>query len=562
MKGSDEMGARMLVIGLDGATPELVERWIEAGKLPHLDQMCRRGAYGKLKSTYPPISPAAWTTFATGYNPGKHGTFDFRDYDPHRYTCFADTIVDSRPMAGKTIWDLVGASGQKVGVVTVPVTYPAWKVNGFMVSGYPTPDAAKSFVYPPQWSARIPPLTEDSAFFKSAGHAQVLHELIRITNLRTDVSIAELKRDDYGLFILVIGATDRAHHDWWRFIDPEHPAYNAEEAALYGDYILQVYQAADACIGRLLEVTDDDTSVVVLSDHGGMAHPKWYFNTNHWLRQLGHLQTVATSRTPTHRFGATAKQFYQAKVRRLAHLEKVYRALPARLKQFATRFDAKVMMNLDAIDWKHTAAYRFPMYPPVEGIMLNVIGRQADGCVQPGDEYEALRTRILTEARSLRDPRTGDPIVVEAYRREELYHGERLETAPDLILVTQDWYKGGVGTDELISAVPRDVLAKLSGVHRMDGILVAQGPHVRQGVVINGAGIIDMAPTILYMLGMPIPDDMDGKPLMDLFESAQAQAAATYTEKREHEAVPAWEHGYSEEEEESVRVKLEALGYL
>ena len=137
------MGTKVLIIGLDGATPDLVERWVAENKLPYLKQVMQNGVYGTLKSTYPPISPAAWTTFATGYNPGKHGTYDFRDYDPRRYSCFADTIVDSNAFAGKSIWDIVGAAGQKVGVITVPVTYPAWRVNGFMVSGYPTPDAAK-----------------------------------------------------------------------------------------------------------------------------------------------------------------------------------------------------------------------------------------------------------------------------------------------------------------------------------------------------------------------------------------------------------------------------------
>ena len=160
------MGTKVLIIGLDGATPDLVERWVAENKLPYLKQIMQNGVYGKLRSTYPPISPAAWTTFATGYNPGKHGTYDFRDYDPRRYSCFADTIVDSNAFAGKSIWDLVGAAGQKVGVITVPVTYPAWRVNGFMVSGYPTPDAAKSFAYPPELGQRIPPLTEDLGFFQ------------------------------------------------------------------------------------------------------------------------------------------------------------------------------------------------------------------------------------------------------------------------------------------------------------------------------------------------------------------------------------------------------------
>ncbi len=557
------MGTQVLIIGLDGATPDLVDRWVAENKLPYLKQMMQNGVYGPLKSTYPPISPAAWTTFATGYNPGKHGTYDFRDYDPRRYSCFADTIVDSNAFAGKSIWDLVGAAGQKVGVITVPVTYPAWRVNGFMVSGYPTPDAAKSFAYPPDLGQRIPPLTEDSAFFKSASQSEVLKELVRITHLRTDVSIAELKKDDYGLFIMVIGATDRAHHDWWKFIDSEHPAYDAREAALYGDYILEVYQAADACIGKFLEVVDDDTTVIVMSDHGGMAHPKYYFNTNHWLRTLDLLKPSPKANQSKSGLKGAFKQFYRTKIRRLPYLEKIYRSLPQSLKKMATNLDSQTMMNLDAIDWKHTKAYRFPMYPPVEGIMINVIGRQAEGCVQAGEEYEALRTHILKEVRELREPGSDEPIVLEAYRREELYYGERLETAPDIIIVTKDCYKGGTGIDELISEVPLDVISKLSGVHRMDGIILAQGPHIRRNALIEGAGIIDVAPTVLYALGMSIPSDMDGKTLSGLFEdSYMQQSTASYTDERKVEDVATDEYGYSEEEEESVRLKLEALGYL
>ena len=153
--------------------------------------------------------------------------------------------------------------------------------------------------------------------------------------------------------------------------------------------------------------------------------------------------------------------------------------------------------------------------------------------------------------------------MLEAYRREELYHGERLETAPDIIIVTKDCYKGGTSVDELISEVPLDVLSKLSGVHRMDGIILAQGPHIRRNALIEGAGIIDVAPTVLYALGMSIPSDMDGVPLSELFEDAYTQqTATTYTGERKIEDVASDEYGYSEEEEESVRLKLEALGYL
>jgi predicted AlkP superfamily phosphohydrolase/phosphomutase len=556
------MGTKVLILGLDGATPELVERWVEENKLPYLKQIVQQGVYAKLRSVYPPISPAAWTTFATGYNPGKHGVYDFRDYDNRRYSCFADTIVDSNAFAGKTIWDLVGAAGQKVGVVTVPVTYPAWKVNGFMISGYPTPDTGKSFTYPPELGKTIPPLVGDAAFFKSATHHVLLKEMNRLMHLCTDVSIAEMQKEDYGLFIMVVGATDRAHHDWWKYIDPNHPAYNPKDAQLYGDLILEVYKAADACVGKFLEAIDDETTVIVMSDHGGGAHPKYFFNTNYFLQTLDLLRASAKANKKNGAKDAF-KHFYRTKIRRFPYLEKIYRSLPQGLKKLATNLDSQTMMNLDVIDWKETKAYRFPMYPPVEGIMINVAGRQPEGCVQPGEEYEAIRTRILEEVRDLRDAKTGAPIVLEAYRREELYHGERLETAPDLILVTQDSYKGGTSIDELISEVPLDVISKLSGVHRMDGIILAQGPHIRRNATLEGAGIIDVAPTVMYALGMPIPSDMDGKPLTGLFEETYLrQAEASYTDERKHEDVASDQYGYSEEEEESVRLKLEALGYL
>jgi predicted AlkP superfamily phosphohydrolase/phosphomutase len=361
---------------------------------------------------------------------------------------------------------------------------------------------------------------------------------------------------------MVVGATDRAHHDWWKYIDPQHPAYDPKEAELYGDLILEVYKAADACVGKFLEAIDDDTTVIVMSDHGGGSHPKDYLNSNYVLRTLNLLKPSAKASKKSG-LKAAFKQFYRTKIRRFAYLEKVYRSLPQGLKKIATTMDSQTMMNLDAIDWKHTKAYRFPMYPPVEGIMINVVGRQPEGCVQPGEEYEAIRTRILEEMRSLRDPKTGEPIVLEAYRREELYHGERLETAPDLILVTQDQYKGGTSIDELISAVPLDVISKLSGVHRMNGIILAQGPHIRRNARIEGAGIIDVAPTVMYALGMPIPTDMDGKPLAGLFEETHMQQSeASYTDERKYEDVASDDYGYSEEEEESVRLKLEALGYL
>ena len=313
----------------------------------------------------------------------------------------------------------------------------------------------------------------------------------------------------------------------------------------------------------MLDAAGEGATTIVMSDHGGMAHPPYYFNTNTWLRGLGLLTVNDQRQRPRNQLMATLKRQYRTRVRALPYLERVYRRLPAQLRRYATDFDARVMMNTDAIAWPRTRAYRFPMYPPVEGVMINVIGRQPSGCVAPGEEYEALRTKILAEARDVRDPRTGEPVIVEAYRREDLYRGERLETAPDLILVTRDCYKGGVGVERLVEPVPIETLAKLSGVHRMDGIILAQGQGLRRNATIEHARIVDVAPTILQLLDMAIPDDMDGEPLTAIFdESDLARAAAQYTSERVHANVADEMTGYTPQEEETVRIKLEGLGYL
>src|SRR5260370_6130414 len=255
-----------------------------------------------------------------------------------------------------------------------------------MISGYPTPDTGKSYTYPPELAKTIPSLVGDAAFFKSAKHHVLVKEMKRLMHLCTDVSIAEMKKDEYSLFIMVVGATDRAHHDWWKYIDPEHPAYDSKEAELYGDLILEVYQDADACVGKFLEAAGDAT-VIVMSDHGGGAHPKYYVNTNYWLQTLELLQAGEKASKKSGGFKGAFKQFYRTRIRRFPYLEKVYRSLPQSLKKIATNLDSQTMMNLDVINWKCTKAYRFPMYPPVEGIIINFVGSQPQACVQPAKEY-------------------------------------------------------------------------------------------------------------------------------------------------------------------------------
>jgi len=556
---TNDQNKKCLVIGLDGADPSLVWPWAGEGRLPNIARLMEQGAHGPLHSTYPPISAAAWVTFMTGQQPGRHGIFDFRNFDPRKYSFQDEDIVSSTSIAGHTVMDAVSAYGRRVGAVTVPITFPAWEINGAMVSGYPTPDANKSFTYPPELGQKMGGLTENSALFRASSPAQVLEELNRLTRERARVSAEMLRQDDYDLFVLVIGSTDRAHHDFWKYQDPDHPAYDAQEAATFGNAILQVYQEADRAIGALLEAVDGDTTVIIMSDHGGGPRPKKRFNVNAWLRSQG-LLTTARRSNPLR--GALRRAVRTARAH-FPYQEQLYRRLPMSLKRVATQVNSDAQTNLGDVLWPQTQAYRFPMHPPIDGIVLNVQGRQQTGSVPPGAEYEKLRDQIIAALGEVKDPDTDQPVVISAVRREELYEGQYVENMPDLVIMLHASYEGGPAVDgSVISPVPLPELSKLSGIHRMNGIFImARGEPIRPGASVKGARIVDLAPTIMHAMGLPVPRRMDGKVLLDAFNPAYRRTHPVEFSDWDGESMSNWS-GYSDEEEQELLEQLRRLGYV
>lgn len=550
---------RCLVIGLDGGSPDLIRRWAAEGKLPNLAHLIAEGSSGLLRSTYPPISAAAWVTFLTGQGPGQHGIFDFRNYDPTRYTCTDEAIVNSTAFAGRTMLDVAGTYGRRVGAVTVPITYPTWPVNGAMVAGYPTPDAKRAFTYPPELGERLGALTEDSAFFRSRAPDEVARELIRLVRDRAEASLRMLQDDEYDLFVVVFGATDRAQHDFWRHFDPDFPTHDPAEAERFGPVILRVYQEADRAIGRLLEAMPEETTVLVMSDHGAGPRATRCFHLNAWLAREGLLRM--------RRGGGSLLRWVRPLYRTLkAHFpyqERVYRRLPPALKRLASRVDSDAELGTGDVDWGRTVAYRFPMYPPVEGVVINVRGRQSEGIVDPRAEYERLRDEIIDRLQGLVDPETNASVVKAAFRREDLYRGNCLERVPDIVVVMAEGYEGGSAlSGPFVTPIPLDDLRRLSGAHRMDGVLIVRGPGIRQNGEVDGARIVDLAPTILYALGVPVPDQMDGRVLVDLFDSEHVVARPVERMDWMGEGIGVEKSGLSEEEESTIREKLRRLGYI
>lgn len=550
---------RLLVVGLDGATFDVIQPLINSGELPNMAALINEGSHGNLESTIPPFSPPAWTSFMTGMNPGKHGVYSFVNYNPLSYTHLEAKSVTAASLAGHTFFDILSRAGYRLGVITVPITYPSWAINGYMVAGEPCPDTQIGLAYPEDFASE---LTDRYAFlstFWDKPNPDIIDGLIDMDGRRTKLALKLIDEKDLDAMVVVLGATDRAQHNFWRYYDPAFGTkLNLPREADFDNVIPDIYRRADEAIGALLTRVGEDTTVIIISDHGGGPAATQSFHTNAWLGQEGYLSlkrgqdSVASG---LRRVVMAARRGLGATIE-----ERLRRLLPER---FVSGGRALVR-NVAQIDWLSTKAYRFPMYPPAEGIVINVEGRQPQGIVHPGDEYERIRDQIIGKAQQLKNPETGQPVIVRAYKREDLYHGPNAERAPDIVLMLADDYKGGTNVHlPLVTDVDYSSLSKVNGEHRLHGILIVRGPTVQQGEMIKDARLVDMAPTILYMLGLPVPREMDGLVIQDLFTSIYLDAnPVVYTDEKAAGEIGSVESGLSPEEEEQVRRQLKRLGYL
>jgi predicted AlkP superfamily phosphohydrolase/phosphomutase len=540
---------RILVLGLDAATPELIEPWAEEGYLPHFRQLMRLGMWGRLRSTVPPSSAPAWSSLATGKNPGKHGIFTFVLRKSDGYTIQS---VSGGHRKATPLWRILDRQGFRVGVVNMPMTYPPNRLeHGFMISGFDAPGLESDFVYPPHLKPVlrrnqyvIDPVEKDPA-----ASAEMLLHSFQIQKR----AFWELKETQpWDVLILVFMQLDRAQHQFWLDMN--------RADSQFGDVILQLYQEADAILGEILHSLDDETMLIVMSDHG--AGPLYSgVSINQWLTREGYLALKEVSKPRT----LLNRLLLQA-----AKLEKLY--LPSHARDlFRRRFarfrdEGKSYLLTERIDWSKTTAFSLGTY---EGIFINLAGRESQGIVPP-ESYDRLRSEIADRILSLCDPGTGEPVVQRVFRREELYHGRYADQAPDLML---DWTPGyyryeRVGTvhqyaHEDIFAPKRSPFTNhiVAGSHRQYGILLLHGEPFQVGPIHN-AEIVDIAPTILHLLGIAVPKDMDGRVLT---EALAPQWLADHPVSRTEPGAfsgPDRTGVYDEDEETVVREHLRALGYL
>jgi predicted AlkP superfamily phosphohydrolase/phosphomutase len=387
------------------------------------------------------------------------------------------------------------------------------------------------------------------------GHEEAfVADLLALMEQRARYALRLMKDHEWDFFMVHLVALDAAQHALWKFVDPTHPRYDPQATQRYGDSLLSLYQKADAILARLWEQMGSDDVLLVMSDHGfGPLHGT--VNLNNFLLQRGFLhlkRDVATRlRYTLFRHGLTPSAAYALLVK-LGLQDVVLRVSKRARNAVVGRF-----LSFSAVDWSRTQAYAMGH---VGQVFINLRGREPQGCVAP-KEYEAVRQRVADALRELKHPQSGCPLVDEIIFKEQVYEGPFAEQGADLLPIMDGFryiaFPLFASNAQLVTAQVRGD----SGCHRLHGILLASGPAVRQGIQLDGARIIDLAPTILYRMGLPVPDDMDGRVLTEMFEPAFARAtplqqvgAETAHRRPEHELLPG--------ERAEIEARLRSLGYL
>jgi len=521
------------------------------------------------------MSPQAWSSFVTGKNPGKHGIYDFVQHVPNTYEIY---FCNAATRKAKSIWKILSEAGKKVGAINVPMSYPPEPVNGFIIAGMEAPGVKSQFTYPPdlykEMKEAIGEYNMHGDYWTRGTPEEYLRNVFQTIEDQSKAIKYLMKRHDWDLFFAVFGSTDRVQHFFWKYIDPTHPRHRPDMARHLQDSVLEVYKKIDALIAEYLEMLPPNTTTFLMSDHGaGPFHKIVYLDK--WLKQQGYLtyKDAGGKASVKRIFFDLGKDAYVGLRKFLPRAVKDY--LKSMMPETRRKIESHLIMS--PVDWSRTRAF----YLGIEStrIFINVKGRFPFGTVEPGPEYERLRDELIEKLKELKDPDTGEAVVAHAYKGEDIYWGNALPDAPDiLVLWRDDLYitrksygaEGDGASDAVIDdnlrfgEIGKLMSIEQTGTHRPNGIFHIHGEGIKDGEAFSGAEIIDIAPTLLYLLDLPVPSDMDGKVLENLLTPEYLSGHPIRISEEDGDADSSGSGGsiYSNEEEKQIEERLRSLGYI
>ncbi len=528
---------RTILLGLDGATYTVLDSLMEQGVMPFMKQFIASGSRGVLKSTVPPLTPPAWTTVMTGRSPGNHGIFDFLRFESpdSRYL----TLNNSRDIGCETIWSIVSRQGLKAASLNFAMMTPIRPIQGYIIPGWTPWRYMKRVFYPAQLYDRLKELpgfnlkelAMDVNMDEKAieGCSEDDYEDWIQLHIRREQRWFEILRhliqdDSCHLMAIVFDGVDKIQHLCWRFLDP---ALLPEQSSPWEQRIrklcLDYFRQLDRFIADTVALAGPEARIFIVSDHG-FSNTTEIFYLNTWLNQHGYLEWEDNAQADSSIFGKLGLE--------------VPRKQPYLL------------------NWAKTTAYT--LTPSSNSIHICVAGRRGKEGIPPED-YPRFRQELSEGLQQFTDQRTGEPVISDIWTREQVFSGNHMQDAPDLTLTLRD--RGFVSilkSDVLLEPRPEPL-----GTHHPHGIFIAAGPGIRQGLSADQLSILDVAPTLLYSLDLPIPEDLEGHVISEIFESSLLRTNPVRMGEPTLPPEPFPQHPEEDTQEQAeIMTRLKALGYM
>lgn len=495
---------KVIMLGLDGATWSVLNPLIAEGRLPTLKKLKAAGVWGTLESTLPPVSGPAWVSLATGKNPGKTGVFDFLNRRNEEYDF---TPASSKDFSGQAFWDYLSQEGVKVGILNYPLLYPPYPINGFMVSGLLAPEKGE-ITYPQSLKADIDRVTEgykiDVPYYVpkyTHNEKLFIEDIEALIDKRYQAARFLITTQNWDLFMVVFSATDLIQHYLWKDWDQNHPKHPAQSKN-YKQEFCRLWSLIDEKIGCLLELPEENVDVLMVSDHG--FGPQYgVFFINQWFKKAGFL-----NRKPKPLFTSLFELLSDT-------AQKVDSWFKTDLFPRGRELSLPRPRYIKNFDLNNTKAFAGKYSDLVAGIFT----LQKD---QKNNRFKKeIKHQIEDALKTFARRNKLEPFDFNLYRKSELYSGPFVRLLPDLILEINGFEVSiqhkFASSDKVF--VEKTLSPNKSGTHKREGVFIATGPHVKNSNNQIQAGIYDIAPTILKLFDLPIPKDIDGQVLSEIFES-------------------------------------------
>jgi predicted AlkP superfamily phosphohydrolase/phosphomutase len=486
-----------ILIGLDGATFTVLDSLVTEGHMPSLKRFMEEGVRAELLSTGHPLTPPAWTTVMTGMSPGNHGIFDFIWAEERKENVYF-TLNNFRDIQAETVWSMVSRQGGRVTSLNFPFMSPPPRIEGAVVPGLVSWKHLRRNIHPRELYGKLSSLPGFSP-------SEVAWDFER--EKRATKTIPEGEYEDWVRFhvrregqwfrifhhlqsespadlaAVLLDGTDKLQHVCWRQLDPGI-ARESEFDERVRSLCLSFFRQLDDFIGEVLRVSPD-SRIFFASDHG-FGPTESVFRVNRWLAERGYLSWKPTE-----------------------HLDEKERE----------KVDKLINGHFVHLDWEKTTAYA--PSSATNGIHIRVARRPGETGIPP-EQYQSFRDRLVDELLALRDPTDGTAIVTAVLKREEAFPGRHNQRCPDLTLVLHDYgFVSTLNQDPVIFRRP-----EVAGTHRPQGIFLARGPGIEKGERLPPQSILDVAPTILYSLGLAIPNDFEGSVIEAAFEPSHLRTNA------------------------------------